>query len=80
MISKWKIKDLEGFVFGEDKKLYKLPYSNKGREYGLTVIKKQLGSRYKINGEWLSEKQMKHRLYLDTEPIELIIEDKSLPF
>ena len=79
MFSKWKIKGIEGYVFGEDKKLYKLPFTKGLRAYGLREIKKQYPSRYKIHEEWLSELQMKNRLYLDPEPIELI-KSNQLPF
>ena len=79
MFSKWKIKDLDDYVFGEDKKLYRLPYTLNGRSYGLREIKKQYPSRYKIGDTWLSERQMKHRLYLDDNPIELI-KVKETPF
>lgn len=79
MFSKWKIKGIENYVFGEDKKLYKLPYVENKRAYGLREIKKQYPNRYKINGNWLSERQIKSRLYLAPNPIELITE-KDLPF
>ena len=79
MFSKWVIKGIGGFVFGEDKKLYKLPFKNKGRSYSLREIKKQNKNRYKINEEWWSEKQLKPLLYLDPEPVELFSES-DMPF
>jgi len=78
MFSKWIIKGLEGFVFGEDKKLYRLPYSKGERSYSLREIKKQYGNRYKIHGVWWSERQLAAKIEPDLKPIELI--KKDMPF
>lgn len=80
MVSKWRIKGVDNYVFGEDKKLYRLPYSKQLKSYGLREIKKQYPNRYRINNSWLSERQIINRLYLDPEPIELIEEINNLPF
>lgn len=76
--SKWIIKGIEGFVFGEDKNLYRLPYVKGKRSYELRQIKKQYGNRYKLNGEWWSERQLYSKIELDPNPIELIKSD--MPF
>lgn len=71
--SKWLIKGLEGFCFGSDKVFYKLPFKNGKNHYGIKAIKKQHPNRYRINQKkWLSEKQLKDRIYLNPNP-ELII-------
>ena len=80
MVSKWRIKGVDNYVFGEDKKLYRLPYSKQLKSYGLREIKKQYPNRYRINNSWLSERQILNRLYLDPKPIELIEEINNLPF
>ena len=79
MFSKWRIRGIEGFVFGDDKKLYNLSCVKGKRAYGLRQIKKQYGNRYKINGEWWSEKQLAPKIYVDLAPITLTI-DEGLPF
>lgn len=79
MFSKWKIKGLDNYVFGNDNKLYRLPYTHNGKSYGIREIKLQYPSRYKIGNSWLSQRQMRHRLILDDNPIELI-KTKELPF
>ncbi len=79
MKSKWKIKGIDGYVFGEDGKLYKLPYLNKDKAYGIREIKKQYPNRYRINNTWYSEKQLRDKLILDENPI-LLFNDENLPF
>lgn len=71
MFSKWKIKGIESHRFGEDKKLYKLGYESNGRFYATREVKKQHPNRYWVNGEWLSEIQIRNRLVLDQNPIKL---------
>ena len=75
MFSKWIIKGLDGYVFGNDKKLYRLPFTKDKRSYALREMKNQYPNRYKINGSWLSERQMKQRLILDPKPVKLIEDD-----
>ena len=79
MFSKWKVKGLEGFVFDENGKLYRLPYKRDKRSYEIREVKKQYPNRYKINGEWWSQRQLKPLLYLDENPVELF-KEKNLPF
>jgi hypothetical protein len=79
MFSKWKIKGIDGYLFGEDKNLYRLPYTFKNRSYGLREVKKQYPSRYRINNNWVSENVLKSLIYLDEKPIELI-KVKETPF
>lgn len=78
MFSKWIIEGIDGFVFGEDKKLYKLPYCKGNRSYGLREIKMQYCNRYKINGVWWSQAQLKNKIKIDPKPVRLI--DKKMPY
>lgn len=79
--SKWLIKGLDGFCYGSDKVFYKLPFKSGKNYYGIKAIKKQYPNRYRINQkEWISEKQLKSRIYLNPKP-ELLIESKNdFPF
>ena len=79
MFSKWRIKGLEDYVFGEDKNLYRLSFKSGRNHYGVRKIKKQYPNRYKINKSWWSEKQLRNKIYDDPEPIELF-KDKDMPF
>jgi hypothetical protein len=87
MNSKWKI-DLVGFEsyrFGEDRELYKLPFTTKdGKSRGLKKLKKDpIKKRWEIsrNGrvEKWSENQLRQHLIIDESPVELTKIDK-LPF
>jgi|GEM_PF-2906505 len=80
MKSKWKIRGIEGYVFGEDKKLYRLPFRSGRNHYDIREIKKQHGNRYRINNEWWSERQLKNKVYKDPEPIVLVEEEAEFPF
>jgi hypothetical protein len=73
MLSKWRIQGIDGYVFGEDNNLYKLPFESKGKYYELRVVKKQPPNRYYINGQWYSERQLKPLLYKDKNPITLFM-------
>ena len=79
MYSKWKIKGIDTHVFGEDGNLYRLPYTKNNRSYGLRLIKMQYPNRWVINGETLSQRQIKHRLYKDLSPVKLF-ENEDSPF
>jgi hypothetical protein len=79
MFSKWRIEGIDDHVFGEDGKLYKLPYHKDGRYYGIREIKMQHPNRYRINNEWWSKRQLKHKIYLDEKPVKLY-ETEILPF
>lgn len=87
MVSKWVI-DLEGFEyyrFGEDKNLYRLPFTTiDGKKRGLKLIKKdKLKNRWQITRfgkvEKWSESQLRPHLILDDNPIQLTKTEK-LPF
>ncbi len=80
MFSRWKIdiEGLENYRFGEDKKLYKLPYVKGKRSYSLREIKMQYPSRWILNGKPYSKRQIEHKIIRDENPIELIKSD--LPF
>jgi len=87
MNSKWIIdlKGLEGYRFGEDKNLYRLPFVTKdGKHRGLKkVFKCSIKKRWQVTRggkvEWISENQLRPHLLIDKNPIELIKEDQ-LPF
>jgi predicted GTPase len=80
MFSKWRIKGIDGYRFDELGNLWRLPYTDyKGKSRGLRMLKMHYPSRWKINGEYYSKNQLRNRLELDTEPIELIIKDQ-MPF
>ena len=79
MLSKWKIEGIDGYRFGEDKKLYKLGFLSNGKHYETREIKKQYPNRYRINNEWWSERQLKTKIVLDPDPIELF-PSIDLPF
>jgi len=82
MFSKWII-DLPGFelyVFGEDKKLYKLPHQIGLRSFGIREIKKAKDrNRYRINGQWWSENQLRPHIKPAPESKELFI-NNDMPF
>ena len=82
MYSKWiiDIKGLENFRFGEDKKLYRLPYTKGKRSYCVREIKIQYPSRWILNGIPYSKKQLKNKIIIDYNPIKLLITDTDLPF
>lgn len=87
MVSKWRIdlKGFENYVFGEDKELYRLPFSDsKNRNYSIKKIAKcPIKKRwiFAINGkvEKRSEGQLRPHLILDTDPI-ILTKEEILPF
>ena len=79
MFSKWRIKGIDGYLFGEDKNLYRIPFKSGRNSFGIRLIKKQYPSRYRINNEWWSERQLKDKIYLDPEPVRLF-ESNDIPF
>ena len=79
IFSKWLIKGIDGFCFGSDKELYRLPFKSGRNHFGLRKLKKQPKDRWKIGGVWWSERQLKAKIYLNPSP-ELLIENKEHPF
>lgn len=79
IFSKWLIHGIEGFCFGSDKNLYRLPFKSGRNHFGLRCLKKQPKDRWKINGVWWSERQLQSKIYLNPNP-ELLIENKDYPF
>ena len=79
MLSKWKIKGIDLYVFGEDGNLYKLPFTKNNRSYGVRLIKKQYPNRWRINDTWYSQRQLKDKLYIDKNPV-LLFESNDTPF
>ena len=74
MFTKWviDIEGLENYRFGEDKQLYHLSHQIGLRSYSHRMIRKAKDrNRWRINGEWWSERQLKPHLKLDENPIKL---------
>lgn len=82
VFSKWIIEGCSGYVIGSDKELYRLPFVTFPNHYELRRIKKQPGNRWKINGEWLSQRQIKKakRVKLNPKPEVLIEPEPDCPF
>ena len=80
IVSKWLIHGIEGFCFGSDKNLYRLPFKSGRNNFGLRCLKKQPGNRWKINGFWYSERQLKSKIYLNPNPEVLIACKSDCPF
>ena len=72
IFSKWIIEGLEGFVFGSNKELYRLPFVSHPNNYGLRRITKQKGGRWKLDGVWWSQKQLKPKLKINPQPAILV--------
>ena len=79
IFSKWLIQGIEGYCFGSDKELYRLPFKSGRNYFGLRKLKKQPMNRWKIDGKWWSERQLKTKIYLNPDP-ELLIANKDYPF
>lgn len=80
IISKWLIKGIQGFCFGSDKNLYRLPFKSGKNHFGLRMLKKQPKNRWKIRGVWWSERQLKAKIYLNPNPKILIDSLNDCPF
>jgi len=82
IFSKWIIICCPDYVIGSDKELYRLPFATWPNNYDLRRIKKQPGNRWKINGEWLSQRQLKKakRVKINPNPEVLIKSKSDLPF
>ncbi len=79
--SKWIIQGIEGYVFGSDKKLYRLPFHKNKKHYALREIKMQYPNRYRINGEWWSVNQLRSKIKLNPDPINLFtLKNSECPF
>jgi len=79
MFTKWIIEGIDDHVIAEDGVLYKKPFMRNKKMYDWREIKKQTPNRYRINGRWWSERQLRPKLKLDPNP-ELIFKSKNLPF
>lgn len=79
IFSKWLISGIDGYCFGSDKELYRLPFQSGKNYFGLRKLKKQYPNRWKINNKWWSERQLKLKIYLNPNP-ETLIQDKEMPF
>ena len=73
------IEGLEGFRFGEDKNLWRLPYTKNKRSYTFRMIKLQKSNRWILNGVAWSKRQLEGKITKDLNPIE-IHKDTSCPF
>jgi hypothetical protein len=79
IFAKWLIHGLDGYCFGSDFALYRLPFESDHKYYGLRKLKMQHPNRWIIKGKWWSKRQLKQKLYLNPDPF-ILIEDKDLPF
>lgn len=77
--SKWLIKGIDGFCFGSDKELYRLPFKSGRNYFGVRKLKKQTKNRWKINKKWWSERQLKSKIYLNPNP-EFLVVCNDMPF
>ena len=82
IFSKWIIEGSPDYVIGSDKQLYRLPFATWPNHYELRRIKKQSGNRWKINGVWISQRQLKKakRVKLNPNPEVLIQAILDCPF
>lgn len=74
------IKGLECFRFGEDKNLYRLPYTKNKRSYEFRMIKLQKSKRWILNGVPWSMRQLKGKLLKDLNPLEIYKKEVDCPF
>ena len=74
------VKGLEEFVFGEDRNLWKRPYTKNRRNYGWRRMKLQHGNRWILNGVPWSKRQLTGKLIKDPNPIEIYPDDIDCPF
>ena len=79
IFSKWMIKGIDGFVFGSDKELYRLPFKSGSNHFGLRKLKKQDRNRWKIKSKWWSQRQLEDKLYLNPNP-EILVSKEEMPF
>lgn len=79
IFSKWLINGFSYYCFGSDKELYRLPFKSGRNYFGLRKLKKQPKNRWKINGKWWSEKQLKSKIYLNPNP-EILVSLNDMPF
>jgi hypothetical protein len=80
ILSKWIIEGLPGFVFGSDKELYRLPFKSWPNHYGLRKIAKQSGNRWKLDGIWWSQRQLRSKIKINQSPEILIKPSNKDPF
>jgi hypothetical protein len=79
VLSKWLIKGIEGYCFGSDLEVYRMPFNSGRNNFGLRKLIKQHPNRWRINGVWWSQRQLKSKIYLNPEP-EIIIDNEEKPF
>lgn len=79
IFSKWLIIGFDGYCFGSDKELYRLSFRSGKNHFGIRKLKKQNPNRWKINGKWWSERQLKDKIILNRNP-ELIVSCIDMPF
>lgn len=79
IFSKWLIRGVDGFVFGSDKELYRLPFKSGRNHFGLRKLKKQDPNRWKIKSKWWSKTQLEDKLYLNPNP-EVLVTGEEMPF
>ena len=79
IFSKWIITGFDGYCFGSDKELYRLPFKSGRNHFGLRKLKKQNPNRWKINGDWWSQRQLENKICLNPDP-EILVSCNDMPF
>jgi hypothetical protein len=79
IFSKWIIKGFEGYVFGSDKELYRLPFKSGRNYFGLRKLKMQDPYRWKIEGKWWSQRQLFDKIEINKNP-EILVKVEDMPF
>ena len=79
VFSKWLIKDIEGYCFGSDFEVYRMPFKSGKNNFGLRKLIKQYPNRWRINDAWWSQRQLKSKIYLNPNP-EKIVSCEDMPF
>jgi hypothetical protein len=79
VLSRWLIKGIEGYCYGSDLELYRMPFKSGRNHFGLRKLKKQHPNRWLISGQWWSQGQLKSKIYLNHNP-EIIIDNEEKPF
>jgi hypothetical protein len=80
MLTKWKIDlpNMELYRFGEDKELYRLPFSTDKKSFGLRKLRKSRGC-WLLNGTRWSVDQLRPHIIPDDNK-KLLFKSEEMPF
>jgi hypothetical protein len=68
MIEGKKIEGYEGYIYGKDGNIYRLPFVSKGRRYPLRKIKFQTEkNRWRLSSGWVSKKMIEGILLMSKD-------------